>query len=63
MSFPYGNFDLGASADAVALTAGAATEAALRKGIAVFVMPRGGLMAGITVNGQSIGYHPLVGRG
>lgn len=57
-----GNFDLGADASAVALTAGAATAGAFRNGMAVFVMPRGGLMAGITVTGQSIDYHPWIAR-
>jgi lipid-binding SYLF domain-containing protein len=57
-----GNFDLGADASAVALTAGAATEAAFRNGMAVLVMPRGGLMAGITITGQSIEFHPWIAQ-
>lgn len=51
------NFDLGASASAVALTSGAAAAAQFEGGVAVFVMPRGGLMVDVSVSGQKINYH------
>ncbi|HUJ59139.1 MAG TPA: YSC84-related protein [Kofleriaceae bacterium] len=56
-----GSFDVGASASAVALKAGAAATARLQPGSTAFVMPRGGLMAGISVHGQQIQYRPLSG--
>jgi lipid-binding SYLF domain-containing protein len=50
------NFDLGGSVSAVALTAGAASAAQFEGGVAVFVMPRGGLMVDVSVTGQKINY-------
>lgn len=51
------NFDLGGSVSAVALTSGAAAAAQFEGGVAVFVMPRGGLMVDVSVSGQKINYH------
>jgi lipid-binding SYLF domain-containing protein len=51
-----GNFDLGAEAQAVALNAGAGAATRFEDGVAVFVMPKGGLMAGVSVNGQKLNY-------
>jgi lipid-binding SYLF domain-containing protein len=56
-----GQFGLGADATAVALKPGAAAGTRFRNGEVVFIMPRGGLMAGITVNGQQIEYQPFSG--
>ena len=56
-----GAFDIGASATAVVLTTGAAANAALSTGATVFVLPRGGLMAGVSISGQQIAYRPLRG--
>lgn len=56
-----GHFDLGVGADAVALKEGAAATATFRKGRAVFVMPRGGLMVDVSLKGQRIDYQPLAG--
>lgn len=53
-----GSFSLGGNASAVALTAGAAATARFQNGIAVFVMPRGGLMAELSVSGQQINFQP-----
>ncbi len=53
-----GEFDLGADASAVAITAGAAVNANFRNGTAVFVLPRGGLMAEAAVAGQRIEFVP-----
>ena len=56
-----GNFDLGAEASAVALKAGIAANARFEDGVAVFQMPKGGLMATAAVNGQKINYEPMGG--
>lgn len=52
------NFDVGAGMSAVALTTGAAAAAQFEGGVAVFVMPRGGLMVDVSVSGQKIEYEP-----
>lgn len=54
-----GSFSLGADVSAVALTAGAAATADFQNGVAVYVMPRGGLMAELTISGQQINYQPM----
>lgn len=56
-----GQFSLGANASAVALTAGAAASADFADGVAVFVLPRGGAMAELSVSGQQINYQPRGG--
>ena len=56
--FQQGNFELGAQASAIAVTAGAGASAAYDDGVAVFVLPRGGLMYEVTVAGQKFAYHP-----
>ena len=56
-----GSFDLGADTSAVALESGAAASARFSEGTTVFVMPRGGLMAGVSISGQQIQYRPLAG--
>jgi lipid-binding SYLF domain-containing protein len=56
-----GSFDLGAGATAVALKTGAAASAQFSNGVTVFVMPHGGLMAGVSIHGQSLSYKPLAG--
>jgi lipid-binding SYLF domain-containing protein len=56
-----GNFDLGAEASAVALKAGIAANARFEDGVAVFQMPKGGLMATAAINGQKINYEPMGG--
>ena len=53
-----GDFSLGANVSAVALTAGASASAEFNEGIAVFTLPRGGLMAELTVSGQQLNYSP-----
>jgi lipid-binding SYLF domain-containing protein len=54
-----GKFDVGAVAEAVALTKGVAREANFSNGVGVFVVPRGGLMAGVSVQGQILDFVPL----
>ena len=51
-----GSFQLGADASAVAITTGAAAAARFTDGVAVFALPRGGLMAEISVSGQKLNY-------
>jgi lipid-binding SYLF domain-containing protein len=51
-------FAFGADASAVAITAGAAAAVRFQNGAAVFVMTHGGLMAGVSVDGQSIRFEP-----
>lgn len=53
-----GDFSLGANISAVALTAGASASAEFNEGIVVFTLPRGGLMAELTVSGQQLNYSP-----
>ena len=53
-----GQFSLAANASAVAITAGAGAGAEFRSGVAVFVMPRGGAMAELSVGGQQINFQP-----
>lgn len=56
-----GKFQLTADASAVALTAGAAAGTVFRNGIAVFVVPRGGAMAELSIGGQRLDFQPLGG--
>ena len=56
-----GQFDLGANASAVALTSGVAATAQFREGVAVFTLPRGGVMAEMAVSGQKLDYRPMGG--
>jgi len=56
--FKRGNFELGAQASAVAVTAGASADAAYDKGVAIFTHPFGGLMFEGTVGGQRFKYEP-----
>lgn len=56
-----GNFSLGGNISAVALTTGAAASTRFSGGVAVFVVPRGGVMAELSLSGQQINYQPLSG--
>ena len=51
-NFKGGNYELGAQASAVAVTAGASVDADYNSGIAVFTQAKGGLMYEATVGGQ-----------
>jgi lipid-binding SYLF domain-containing protein len=53
-----GQFELGANASAVALTAGTAANPSFTEGVAVFTVPQGGLMAELSVSGQKLNYQP-----
>lgn len=56
--FKRGNFELGAQASAVAITAGASADAAYDSGVAIFTHAAGGLMFEGTVGGQKFKYSP-----
>ena len=51
-NFKRGNFELGAQASAVAITAGASADANFVGGVAIFTQAKGGLMYEATVGGQ-----------
>ncbi len=55
-NFQRGNFELGAQASAVAVTAGASADANYDKGVAIFTNVGGGLMYEATVGGQKFKY-------
>jgi lipid-binding SYLF domain-containing protein len=50
--FKRGNYELGAQASAVAVTAGASADAAYSGGVAIFTQAKGGLMYEASVGGQ-----------
>ena len=54
--FKRGNFEFGAQASAVAITAGASADAAYDSGVAVFTVAAGGLMFEGTIGGQRFSY-------
>jgi lipid-binding SYLF domain-containing protein len=54
--FKRGNFEFGAQASAVAITAGASADAAYDSGVAVFTQAHGGLMFEGTIGGQRFTY-------
>lgn len=53
-----GKFSFGANVSAVVLTAGAAASAEFRDGVSVFTVPRGGLMAEVSLSGQKLNFQP-----
>lgn len=50
--FKNGNYELGAQASAVAITAGASADAGYASGVAIFTLAKGGLMYEASVGGQ-----------
>jgi lipid-binding SYLF domain-containing protein len=56
--FKRGNFEFGAQASAVAITAGASADAAYDSGVAIFTHAAGGLMFAGSVGGQRFKYTP-----
>jgi lipid-binding SYLF domain-containing protein len=54
--FKRGNFEFGAQASAVAITAGASADAAYDSGVAIFTVAAGGLMLEGSVGGQRFSY-------
>jgi lipid-binding SYLF domain-containing protein len=57
--FKRGNYEMGAQASAVAVTAGASADADYDKGVAVFTNIGGGLMADASVGGQKFTFEAL----
>lgn len=60
--FLSGNFAFDAQASAVAVTAGAAANAAYNHGVAVFSLPKAGLMYEASVGGQKFTCHPVAAK-
>ncbi len=58
-SFKRSEFEFGAQASAVAVTAGASTDADYENGVAVFTMTKGGAMFDASIGGQSFDYTPV----
>ena len=58
-TFKRENLEFSAQATAVAASAGAAATTSYERGVAVFIMTRGGLMAEATIGGQRFRYDPL----
>jgi len=56
--FREGKLEFTANASAVAIKSGAATATDYQNGVAVFVMPTGGLMAEAAVGGQQFSFEP-----
>jgi lipid-binding SYLF domain-containing protein len=50
--FKRGNYELGAQASAVAITAGVSVDAGYEKGVAIYTQAKGGLMYEAAVGGQ-----------
>ncbi|GMN11185.1 hypothetical protein MTsPCn9_21100 [Croceitalea sp. MTPC9] len=58
-AFKESNFQFGAEASAVAVKSGIAFNAKYKDGVAVFAMPKAGLMADASVGGQKFKYSPI----
>lgn len=56
--FKRGNYELGAQASAVAITAGASLDAEFNSGVAIFTQAKGGLMYEASVSGQKFKVEP-----
>ena len=58
-TMPDGNYELGAQASAVAVTAGASADANYSGGVAIFTRAKGGLMYEASVGGQKFKVEPV----
>jgi lipid-binding SYLF domain-containing protein len=58
-TFKRGDMQLSAQASAVAVRAGASSDADYESGVAVFTMAKGGLMLEASVGGQKFDYSPM----
>jgi lipid-binding SYLF domain-containing protein len=56
--FKKGNYELNAQVTAIMITTGMATNIDFSNGVAVFVLPKAGVMAEATVGGQKFSYKP-----
>lgn len=57
-NFKQGNYELNAQVAAIVITRGMATNTDYSNGVAVFVLPKAGIMAEATVGGQKFSYNP-----
>jgi len=57
--FKAGKFEMSTDVSAVAVKQGASTQANYKDGVAVFTMPKSGLMAAASVGGQKFKFEPL----
>ena len=57
--FKDGDFEFEAGASAVALKSGVAINAKYKDGVAVFALPKAGLMADASIGGQKFNYKPF----
>lgn len=57
--FKKGQYELSAQASAVAVKEGVGKAGSYTNGIAIFILPKGGLMAEASVGGQRISYEPF----
>jgi len=58
-TFTESNFQFGAEASAVAVKSGIAFNAKYKDGVAVFALPKAGLMADASVGGQKFRFTPI----
>jgi lipid-binding SYLF domain-containing protein len=56
--FTNGNLNFGAQTSATIVKAGAGGAAPFENGVAIYILPKGGLEAGVSVNGQKLTFHP-----
>lgn len=57
--FKKGQFELSAQASAVAVREGVGKAGSYTNGIAIFILPKGGLMAEASIGGQRISFEPF----
>ena len=57
-TFKQGNFEFAAQVSAIVATEGASKDASYSGGVAVFTLPKGGVMAEATIGGQKFSYKP-----
>ena len=56
--FKKGNYELNAQASAIVVTAGVATNSEYSDGVAIFALPKSGLMVEASVGGQKFSFKP-----
>lgn len=59
--FKSGTFEMAAQASGVAVRAGGSANADYENGVAIFTIPKGGLMGEASIGGQNFTYQPKVG--
>ena len=57
-NFKKGNYELNAQVSAIVVTTGMTTNIDYSNGVAVFVLPKAGVMAEATLGGQKFSYNP-----